>query len=93
VHRADLARSSEYFYTRQLSYPIMVTVYSMLQCQSMDLVPFPSYRDRAEITGSTIMSSYLDVDDGTSWCLFSLDVRNTYGSPFEITFEREQAGK
>jgi len=39
------------------------------------------------------MPSYLDVDDGTSWCLFSLDVRNTYGSPFEITFEREQAGR
>ncbi|KAF7294900.1 hypothetical protein MIND_01027900 [Mycena indigotica] len=31
------------FHTRQLSYPVMVTVYHMLECHGMDLLPFTSY--------------------------------------------------
>ena len=27
------------------------------------------------------------------WCLFTVDVRNTYGMPFEVTFERDQEGQ
>lgn len=34
----------------------------------------------------------LNVDDDAEWCLFSVEVRNTYGLPFEVTFERDQPG-
>ncbi|CAK5277407.1 unnamed protein product [Mycena citricolor] len=70
------------FHTRQLSYPVMVTVYHMLECHGMDVLPFPSHP--------------FDLDESTEsgWCLFSVEVRNTYGLPFEVSFERtQQAGK
>ncbi|XP_006458106.1 hypothetical protein AGABI2DRAFT_148600 [Agaricus bisporus var. bisporus H97] len=92
THRTDLEQPSDYFYTRQLSHPIMVTVYPMLQCQNMDLIPFPSYMDYIQTPSTTTHHNNLGVDDGASWCLFSVEVRNVYGSPFEVTFEREQYG-
>lgn len=92
AHRTDLKEPSDYFYTRQLSYPILVTVYPMLQCQNMDLLAFPSYHDYVGTGEGATRRFHLDIDDGTSWCLFSVDVRNMYGSPFEVTFEREQSG-
>lgn len=70
----------------------MVTVYPMLQCHNMDLTPFPSYRDHVSTSAGVMQARHLDIDDGTSWCLFSVEVRNMYGSPFEVTFEREQTG-
>lgn len=33
------------------------------------------------------------VENTADWCLFSVDVRNTYGSPFEVTFERQEPGE
>ncbi|KXN89239.1 hypothetical protein AN958_05993 [Leucoagaricus sp. SymC.cos] len=92
AHRTDIKDLSDYFYTRQISYPIMVTVYPMLQCHNMDLISFPSYRDYMQASESTLYSRHLNIDDGTSWCLFSVDVRNMYGAPFEVTFERDQSG-
>lgn len=35
---------------------------------------------------------FKDVEE-EGWCLFSIDVRNTYGMPFEVTFERVQNGQ
>lgn len=32
-----------------------------------------------------------DVEE-VGWCLFTIDVRNTYGLPFEVTLERVQEG-
>lgn len=32
-------------------------------------------------------------DEDGEWCLFTADVRNTYGIPFEVTFERDQEGQ
>lgn len=34
---------------------------------------------------------FKDVEED-GWCLFSIDVRNTYGLPFEVTLERVQKG-
>ena len=34
----------------------------------------------------------LNVEDVAEWCIFSIEVRNTYGVPFEVTFERDQPG-
>lgn len=35
----------------------------------------------------------LHVGDIAEWCIFSIEVRNTYGLPFEVTFERDQEGR
>lgn len=35
----------------------------------------------------------LNVDDAADWCIFCVEVRNTYGLPFEVSFERVQPGE
>ena len=35
----------------------------------------------------------LEVQDPEDWCIFSVDVRNTYGIPFEVIFESDQSGE
>ena len=77
-----LEHASEVFHTRQISYPLMVTVYRMLECHSMDIHPYPS---------SGVVSE-LGTFDHAEWCLFSVEVRNMYGTPFEVTIERTQEG-
>jgi hypothetical protein len=83
---------AEVFYTRQLSCPILVTVYHMLECYDMNII---SYSDVDHKTGISIdddEDSTYERDDDDGWCLFSIDVRNTYGLPFEVTFERTEGG-
>ena len=75
----------------------MVTVYHTLECHAMDVLSFDSIHSRA-------LASLADQDDITrrsllqitgspsDWCLFSIDVRNLFGRPFEIIFERHQEG-
>ncbi|PBK78204.1 hypothetical protein ARMSODRAFT_947080 [Armillaria solidipes] len=75
----------EVFHTRQLSYPLMVTVYHMLDCQAMDILPLPLHDD-----DSRPGKSQLPKSDIPGWCLFSIEVRNSYGTPFEVTIERVQ---
>ncbi|KAH9926207.1 TRAPP II complex [Fomitopsis serialis] len=75
------------FHTRQLSYPVVVTVYHMLECHAMDISPY------SRVTAFAARRALFDVDDVADWCLFSVDVRNTYGSPFEVTFERKEPGE
>jgi len=65
----------------------MVTVYHMLECNGMDILPYPSH-----LVEDTKLKSKLSVDGEGSWCLFSIDVRNTYGTPFEVCIERIQNG-
>ncbi len=88
---ACIERSSEtppeVFHTRQLSYPLMVTVYHMLDCQAMDILPLPLHDD-----DSRPGKSQLPKSDIPGWCLFSIEVRNSYGTPFEVTIERVQQG-
>ncbi|RDB21392.1 hypothetical protein Hypma_011623 [Hypsizygus marmoreus] len=86
---------TEVFHTRQLSYPVMVTVYHMLECHAMDILPFPPFSpdgDDAIDAQVRARRGTLYVDDEGSWCLFSVQVRNTYGLPFDVTFERLQEG-
>ncbi|KAI9507373.1 transport protein Trs120 or TRAPPC9 TRAPP II complex subunit-domain-containing protein [Russula earlei] len=93
LHRpqSDLPRPNETFHTRQVSYPVSVTVYHMLECHNMDIFPI-SVGYHHEDEGMTVNKRRLlfkDVEE-RGWCLFSIDVRNTYGSPFEVTLERVQ---
>uniref|UniRef100_A0A8H8CM97 Transport protein particle subunit trs120 n=1 Tax=Psilocybe cubensis TaxID=181762 RepID=A0A8H8CM97_PSICU len=86
---------SDVFYVRQVSYPLMVTVYHMLECNGMDLLQFPSYPLsllRNNHPKNARMSS-LHFEDDTGWCLFSIEVRNTYGSPFDVALIRTQHGE
>ncbi|KAJ7709879.1 TRAPP II complex [Mycena rosella] len=91
VHRpvASLDLSPQVFHTRQLSYPVMVTVYHMLECHGMDILPFPSHP--LELDQEQPETDVFGNEAG--WCLFSVEVRNTYGLPFEVSFERIQQGK
>lgn len=85
--------ASEVFYTRQLSYPVTVTVYHMLECHDLSLMPMidVDYDDISHRAGNSVIH-FLPDDDPEEWCLFAIDVRNTYGLPFEVTFERDQIG-
>ena len=88
------------FYTRQLSYPVLVTVYHMLECQGMDILSYSGATttisaddDLDETTPEAkARKALLHVGDIADWCIFSIEVRNTYGLPFEVTFERNQEG-
>lgn len=52
----------------------------------MDILPFPSYQTSGKDVDEVLLTSPL------GWCLLSIDVRNTYGSPFDVTLERVQEG-
>ncbi|KAG2144925.1 TRAPP II complex [Suillus cothurnatus] len=95
VHREheEKVPVSEVFYTRQLSYPVTVTVYHMLECHDLSLMAMVDvdYDDISRRASNSVIHLLPEVDDPTEWCLFAIDVRNTYGLPFEVTFKREQA--
>jgi hypothetical protein len=84
------------FYSRQISYPVMVTVYHMLECDAMDILPY-TYTDMSDASNEddtkSSLKDILRVDDQFGWCLFSVEVRNTYGLPFDVIFERSQEGR
>ena len=86
------SEDSDVFYMRQVSYPLMVTVYHMLECSSMDLLAFPSY-SHLRRRDKTVQVKYLNIEEEAGWCLFSIEVRNSYGSPFDVTLVRAQKGK
>jgi len=57
----------------------------------MDILPFPSYPLELDQERTETGDEYLGNETG--WCLFSVEVRNTYGLPFEVSFERIQQDK
>ncbi|KAF9227891.1 hypothetical protein BS17DRAFT_693370 [Gyrodon lividus] len=88
VHRnEDEPSASGTFHARQLTYPVTVTVYHMLECHNMNVMPL----DALSSISSSSSDSLGGVGDSHEWCLFSIEIRNTYGLPFEVTFSRAQA--
>jgi hypothetical protein len=65
----------------------------MLECSKMDVLHFPSYPKSPDNTNNDRFSPLKFGDDTDHWCLFSVEVRNTYGSPFDVTLERTQNGE
>lgn len=63
-----------------------VTVYRMLECHEMNLMPLDTFSD----INDDILWGDGDLHE---WCLFSIEVRNMYGLPFEVAFDRSQQGK
>lgn len=90
----DELEGSDVFFVRQLSYPLSVTVYHMLECHEMDILPFPSYSHNEDFQSrlQTGKRKGLVLDDDWGWCLFSVEVRNAYGLPFDVTFIRLEDG-
>lgn len=75
-------------------FPVLVTVYQMLDCHDMNVVNIRSAALGSEEFGSGNEWTTLlkDVDE-LDWCILSLDVQNTYGLPFEVTLTSESKGK
>jgi hypothetical protein len=69
----------------------MVTVYHMLECSGMDLLPFPSYPQLRQ-KDENEKFRHLGISEDAGWCLFSIEVRNSYGIPFDVTLLRTQDG-
>ena len=91
--QSNLSRPSESFYTRQVSYPVLVTVYHMLECHNMDIFPLSvGDYDAGKTPVSKRRELFKDVEE-EGWCLFTIDARNAYGLPFEVTLERVQDGQ
>lgn len=87
---------SDVFYVRQISYPLMVTVYHMLECNGMDVLPFPAYpqaQRRKDDNPKNERLQYLAITEDCGWCLFSIEVRNSYGTSFDVTLQRTQFGE
>lgn len=67
----------------------------MLECSGMDLLPFPSYpqlRWRRDENAKDEKFRHLGISEDAGWCLFSVEVRNSYGTPFDVTLLRTQEG-
>jgi hypothetical protein len=75
---------------------VLITVYDMLECYEMDIFAWSSLGtgggvDEAEMNAARRLLG--DVEEPVGWCIFAVDVRNTYGLPFEVSFERVQKGR
>lgn len=86
----------ESFYVRQILYPVLVTVYHTLECYGMDILPFGSLdvHERQAVLDANfqLLTDAAGSCDEDDWCLFTIDVRNSYGLPFDVLFERQQDG-
>ncbi len=78
---------------------MLVTVYHMLECDGMNILSYtgattalPPTTDDEDFPDARARKALLHIGDIADWCIFSIEVRNTYGSPFEVTFERKQEG-
>ena len=83
------------FHTRQITFPVLFTVYHTLEPHSLDLVRIVASGDGKEKTGSStpnskssderIMGETPKKDMKDEHCLLGLSVRNSYGVPFEVS--------
>ena len=62
----------------------------MLECYDMDVLSYSGLDDRV---GMGYLEPSLGGCEDHDWCLFSIEVRNAYGLPFEVTFERMEKGR
>ena len=78
-----------FFHTRQITFPMLISVYPTLECTSLDILRLPAAsKALASPSGSTSGNEAPTVNEEEDYCLLAVDVRNVYGQPFEVTFER-----
>lgn len=82
-------------FTRQLQYPISVTVYQSLECHSLNI--FPISQMEASVADNSAdpynWKGLMSDVDRHGWCAVTVDIRNIYGLPFEVTLLRTQEGE
>lgn len=100
VHRTPPVEPLDMFHSRQISYPVNVTVYHTLECNNLDIIPYKGLSGKLspnspESQEDQNRRALLDINDADAdnYCLVSMDVSNMYGLPFEVTLERHQAGR
>ena len=77
----SLQEPPEVFHTRQLSYPVLVTVYHMLECHSMDILPYSDTisafhgNTPPKSADSERCNAFLNIGDAADWCIFCVEVR------------------
>ena len=62
----------------------------MLECQNMDIFPLSQGGYELDETSENRRAVLFKDVEEEGWCLFSIDVRNTYGLPFEVSLDRVQ---
>ncbi|KAG9008552.1 hypothetical protein FRB93_006471 [Tulasnella sp. JGI-2019a] len=85
------------FQTRQIVYPVDITVYSVLDCRSLDIIPHwrtqgASCAQATSLNQHDVDRQVLEVGEEDDWCLFAIDVHNKHDTPFQVTIKREQEG-
>jgi trafficking protein particle complex subunit 9 len=69
----------------------------MLECHGMDIIPWSGFiepgDDTNEDSANPARRLLLESRGGPDWVIFAIDVRNMYGSPFNVTFTRNQPGQ
>lgn len=72
-----------------MPYPLTVTVYDMLECHSMDILPVSRSGHLLEGESEPSQNRALfAVTDPWNWAFLTFEVRNTYGLPFEVVAKR-----
>lgn len=56
----------------------------------MDILSYSGLHDQSGV--DHLETSWTETEE-RDWCLFSIEVRNTYGLPFEVVFERINGGE
>lgn len=80
------------FYTRQLPFPVLFTVFQMLECSGMNIVPLSSLGKGVSEDYDMSWEALLKDTNDFDWCALTLDVQNMYGLPFEVTLMSESKG-
>ncbi|WVN88627.1 uncharacterized protein L203_103838 [Cryptococcus depauperatus CBS 7841] len=94
---------SNIFHTRRITFPVVFTVYHTIECHSLDLTYLPAhdrhthhgsdYNHEKQTIDNAIYSVLEEDKDKNGCCLLGLNMRNTYGVPFEVTLTRVSEGK
>lgn len=75
------------FYTRRIVFPVIVSVFEVLECSSMNILPLSALTTNSSLNE---WQSLFKNRSGFDWCALTLDVQNIYGLAFEVTLSYDQ---
>ena len=84
---SDADTDADTLYGRQLVFPVLITVYQILECHSLDICPLASIDgsyNSPNIEAKQWHSVFKSVNN-REWSLLSIQVTNNYNLPFEVT--------
>nr|XP_018262525.1 uncharacterized protein I303_05542 [Kwoniella dejecticola CBS 10117]OBR84683.1 hypothetical protein I303_05542 [Kwoniella dejecticola CBS 10117] len=81
------------FYTRQITFPVLFTVYHTIESHSLDLIRLSTTPSRSisasQPQAQDLLKKALQDENDDDHCLLSLSLKNVYGVPFEVTLQRQ----